>query len=358
MKLAFFIRVWSLLCALFFNFCTSENSEQLVAVTRMLSHGVNIQEQWSVKPKGDHYKGNYTEGSWNYDYSQQAGSCPSCATTSKCGPYCWDKIESSSNQCGSSSQTPIDISTVSVVENSTLSLPNFVVTDGGCKKWSQFADDHAFEVSFSDAGCTNLKLVYALTEYTLIQFHYHAPSEHQINGKSADAELHMVHKSADGKLLVLGVLLVATKPRVHSFLDNFWAAAKAGASMAKYSSRKTFTHEYEVESAVPLSPYVEFLPASKSFYTYSGSLTTYPCTEGVTWLVFDSPISVGRDDVTSLVEGVKHQKDSLLFLPKFADNRPTKPLNGRTVQKFVDQNAKQPAKPKNLVKRSLGSERL
>ncbi|MDF9841584.1 carbonic anhydrase [Paenibacillus sp. PastF-1] len=36
--------------------------------------------------------------------------------------------------------------------------------------------------------------------YLLQQFHFHLPSEHEVDGKHAEMELHLVHKSEDGSL--------------------------------------------------------------------------------------------------------------------------------------------------------------
>src|SRR5687768_13242225 len=43
--------------------------------------------------------------------------------------------------------------------------------------------------------------------FELAQFHFHAPSEHRINGVAAAAELHLVHRASDAALAVVGILL-------------------------------------------------------------------------------------------------------------------------------------------------------
>lgn len=64
----------------------------------------------------------------------------------------------------------------------------------------------------------------------------------------------------------------------------------------------------------------EFVPNFKNYFTYSGSLTTPPCTEGVKWVVLKNPVSIEEEDVAALkaLEG--------------KNNRPVQPLNGRVVQ--------------------------
>jgi len=86
---------------------------------------------------------------------------------------------------------------------------------------------------------------------------------------------------------------------------------------------------------------VDFLPSDKSFYTYSGSLTTYPCTEGVTWIVFEQPMFVGPDDVKRIIASsacgahtiTKAQThESQMYA--WADNRPLQSLGTRTLTKY------------------------
>ena len=92
-----------------------------------------------------------------------------------------------------------------------LRYPIFKTLGGGCSAWTQFSDDHAFVVSFSDEGnvCQNMSLTWEGEDYTMTQFHVHAPSEHFIGGGRSDIELHIVHESKSGDLLVLGVLMDA-----------------------------------------------------------------------------------------------------------------------------------------------------
>lgn len=285
----------------------------------------------------DDYESHYQSGSWNYNYSQTV--CGTCSTTSKCGPYCWSKVSpSSTNKCGGYSQTPINI--VQVQTNADLQYPEFVVHDDGCSSWVQFADDHAFEVSFSDAHCENLQLIYNKVTYNLTQFHFHAPAEHAIGGGIADAELHMVHKSSSGRYLVLGIRMSATIA-YNNFLHQFWNAAEIGAIDQNYEADTKYSKEYEVTNATAVNPYSDFLPASKNFYTYSGSLTTYPCTEGITWIVFEEVVHIGNIDLENLKLAVSNQPNTITFpSPKsyfhHADNRPVQPLNNRIVEKYTD----------------------
>jgi len=90
-----------------------------------------------------------------------------------------------------------------------------------------------------------------------------------------------------------------------------------------------------------LEPYV-VLPSSKaSFYTYTGSLTTYPCTEGVTFIVYDEPVAIGYKDLSILKSAVANEPNSITFDGSisgadldYQNNRPIQELNDRTVYKY------------------------
>lgn len=117
--------------------------------------------------------------------------------------------------------------------------------------------------------------------YTLAQFHFHTPSEHQINGKAAAMELHLVHRNAEGKLAVVGVMIEAgtTNPS----LDKIWQHIP------------TVGTSEEVKGLTINA--ADFLPDDISYYSYSGSLTTPPCSEGVSWTVLTTPIQFSEQQI-------------------------------------------------------------
>jgi carbonic anhydrase len=283
---------------------------------------------------GDHFAatGGYTPSNWNYNYTQTANKCPACSTTDKCGPACWYAIDSSTNQCGGTTNSPINIVLAEV--DDTLEFPTFTATGGGCTKWIQYCDDHVFEVAFS--ACSNISMTFEGTVYVLQQFHFHTSSEHTIGGGLTDAELHMVHKSAAGVQLVVGVRLIVNDGIFgNTFLGNFWKAAESSSNFNGY------TDQYDVTASAPVDPYSQFLPASKTFYTYSGSLTTYPCTEGVPWIVFDEPVQIGKQDIENLFNGI-HNEENTITNPQatqvgdLLDARPTQSVGTRIIRTYTD----------------------
>jgi carbonic anhydrase len=300
----------------------------------------------------DHYV-TYTDGKWNYDYSQVKGNCPTCSTTDKCGPHCWDKIIDPKNQCDATEhlqQTPIDVNNY-VDTPATLETEFEMITlDGqGCPDFNILADDHAFEIDFKGAAtpCTALKMTWNDTEMHLEQFHTHSPSEHTINGKYADAELHMVHKKMNGNTLVkaavLGVMLVVDPDLQVSPFTKFWELIDEAAGDPSYSGSyaygKRYSAEWEVANADdPLNAYSEFLPEDKTFYHYTGSLTTFPCTNGIDWFLFEEPLMITKADLANLQKAVAGQDHTITMsaLTNFnGDNRPIQPQGG-VVYKRID----------------------
>lgn len=113
-------------------------------------------------------------------------------------------------------------------------------------------------------------------DYELLQFHFHTPSEHTIQGKASALELHFVHRNAAGQLAVVGVMIDAGAP--NPVIDQIWKAIPAAGAT---QTTKTIT----VNGA-------DLLPQNHAYYSYEGSLTTPPCSEGVKWNVLAEPITV------------------------------------------------------------------
>jgi len=269
--------------------------------------------------------------SWTYDDSK-TGSGGVCSPTDQCGPSHWKDIEAVSptvNMCGGKSQTPIDIKDKSV----TGAYPEditFSVTGGGCTTWTSFTDDHTVEISFSEAGvaCGNHKITVGGKTYTLKQFHFHTPSEHTINGKDTAAELHFVHKTDAGEIAVLGVMLDAsdTAPRVDVITELEQLIGANGDSAA---AKGAVLHCEHLETGKLFNAY-SLLPDVKDFYAYSGSLTTYPCTEGLSWFVYKKHLPVSKVDISVIDDAITNYSESIAS-PTGADARPIQPLNDRQI---------------------------
>ncbi|KAJ3021719.1 UNVERIFIED_CONTAM: hypothetical protein HDU68_009499 [Siphonaria sp. JEL0065] len=122
-------------------------------------------------------------------------------------------------------------------------------------------------------------------DYAVQQVHFHSPSEHHVDEKYFPLEAHFVHASADGKLNVIGVFFeIGTEnPWIAQFVDNIPLTTNATTQIP----------------SLDLSSIISALGASK-FYSYSGSLTTPPCTEGVLWLVAQEPLKISKPQLDKL----------------------------------------------------------
>lgn len=143
------------------------------------------------------------------------------------------------------------------------------------------------------------------TRYDLLQFHFHKPSEEKINGKAHAMVAHLVHKSADGKLAVVAVLL--DKGGASATIDTIWK------NLPKEKEKETAVANVSVDAAT-------LLPNDKGYYTFQGSLTTPPCSEGVKWLVLKTPVKIADGEIAAFGK----------IYPMNA--RPTQATNGRDIE--------------------------
>lgn len=188
------------------------------------------------------------------------------------GPSNWANIDPKNKVCATGQrQSPIDIRDGIKVDVEPIKFDyrpsTFRIVDNG----------HTVQVSVGDSSIT----VTGKT-YELIQFHFHKPSEEKVNGKSFDMVAHLVHKADDGQLAVVAVLL--ERGSENPFIQTLW-------------------NNMPLEKNVPVEPPdlavnpLSFLPAGRNYYTYMGSLTTPPCTEGVLWLVMKQPVQVSGEQI-------------------------------------------------------------
>ena len=140
--------------------------------------------------------------------------------------------------------------------------------------------------------------------YTLKQFHFHHPSEEHISGKAFDMVAHLVHADADGHLAVVAILFSAGNS--NPLVETLW---------------KNIPPEKDKTVDVPTVSVNadDLLPSQHGYYTYSGSLTTPPCTEGVTWYVLKSTSNFSNEQLAAIAKLYPHH------------NRPTQKLNHREV---------------------------
>ncbi|UCD36713.1 MAG: carbonic anhydrase family protein [Fidelibacterota bacterium] len=140
--------------------------------------------------------------------------------------------------------------------------------------------------------------------YELKQFHFHAPSEHLVNGEQCDLEAHLVHEGPDGELAVVG--LFYRLGAENDLISVLWERIPSEPGSE------------QIYPEAVIDPRIMITPAGQ-FYTYDGSLTTPPYTEGVKWVLLQSPLTVSSNQLE-------------VFIERFGENaRPVQPLHGRVV---------------------------
>lgn len=210
------------------------------------------------------------------------------------GPAHWAKLTPEFGQCAGSNQSPVDLRGVVEAKLAPLVLHyqaggNTVVNNG-----------HTVQVGYAPGSILQLDG----TAFELKQFHFHAPSENLIEGKSYPLEGHLVHISDKGEIAVVAVMFKSGK--ANPALVAAWSALPA-----KVGEIHTLKAPLAAE---------QLLPESRDYYRFSGSLTTPPCSEGVRWLVMKQPVEVSQAQIDAF-KGVMHHPN----------NRPVQPLNGRVI---------------------------
>ena len=213
-------------------------------------------------------------------------------------PENWGSLQGS-EKCGESkSQSPINIINKKVKLNSGLKKIEFNYNLGDVE---DIVDNgHSLQFDFKPGSY----IVFEGKKYALAQFHAHEESEHTIDGMRYPLELHFVHKAEDGNVLVIGVMVKEGDE------NSYFEKLKVFKSLVRHGKKET---------DIPFNP-EKMYPSDKAYYTYEGSLTTPPCSDHVTWIVFKEPITMTEDEVDDIA---KH-------LPK-SNNRPIQPINGRIV---------------------------
>ena len=157
------------------------------------------------------------------------------------------------------------------------------------------------------------------TRYELLQFHFHAPSEHTVAGKPFDMEAHFVHKSEDGTLAVVGLLIESGRHK--DAFDPIWSHLPTVPGETQRIENVTEDGSLIVDPRLMFAPndQVEDMAPSRfgDYYRYDGSLTTPPCSESVKWIMLTTPIEMSEAQIAAF---------KAIFN---GNNRPVQPLNGR-----------------------------
>lgn len=223
---------------------------------------------------------------------QASGQAAAWSYTGDTGPDKWATLSPDYAKCGGSKQTPIDIVNPA---SDTSPVPTINYSKGVVE---QFNNGHSVEAKAAAGNSITVND----TKSALLQMHFHAKSEHTINGAHSPIEAHFVHKSDDGALTVIGVML-----------------EKGSSESTACEPFVTAIGTPRGTTAKPTYDWAAMLPTNLESVRYTGSLTTPPCTEGVNWLVMKEPVKLSQAQIDALTA-------------VYADNyRPVQPLNGREV---------------------------
>jgi len=220
--------------------------------------------------------------------------------TGKIGPEYWGELSPEYRFCKEGkNQSPIDINREVSVR---AFLPDLKVH---YSKGATYVLNNGHTIKVVVEGKDNYVLIDGKKFY-LKQFHFHAPSEHTVNGKNYPFEAHFVNLDDEGNITVLGVFFKVGKENAE--LEKIWE------EMPEEVGEKE-----KLEKRVRIGA---LLPKDKSYYRYNGSLTTPPCSEGVRWIVFKKPLQMSKEQLEKFrkVMGVDN-------------NRPVQPINARKVLK-------------------------
>jgi len=165
-------------------------------------------------------------------------------------------------------------------------------------------DGHGVKVSFPTQVAKE-SLVLNGKNYRLIQFHFHSPSENTWRGRSFPLEIHFVHQGENGKVIVVGVFVNggAVNPAIQLLIGHLPAVNGK---------------EYVIKGE-QINP-SDLLPTTHQYYSFAGSLTTPPCTEGLNWIVLENPITASPAQIAIIRKAAGGE-----------NARPVQPLNGRTI---------------------------
>jgi carbonic anhydrase len=213
----------------------------------------------------------------------------------KGGPDHWGELDKTFSSCKlGHHQSPIDIRAAKSAELPPIQFayqptPLHIVNNG-----------HTIQVNYTPGSFITV----GDKRYQLTQFHFHHPSEERIDGKGFEMVAHLVHAAPDGALAVVAVLLDpgAANPVIASLWQHL--------PVHEGPEQKFDDAQIDVTG---------LLPQDRGYYTFTGSLTTPPCTEGVTWFVLRTPERISQSQADAF--GKIYRRDA----------RPIQPINGREV---------------------------
>jgi carbonic anhydrase len=210
----------------------------------------------------------------------------------------WADLDPAYSACSGKEQSPIDIrdaekAALPAIDFEFKSGPLNIINNGYTAVRLDYAPGSGNFVTVGD------------TRYELTQFHFHHPSEEQIHGRTYDMVIHFMLKANDGR--VAGVAVLVKTGSANPTVEQLW----------KYMPQTV--GKDRLIPGVEINP-SGLAPSNTTYYTYVGSVSAPPCTEGVKWFVLKTPVTLSSAQIAAFAK----------LYPQ--DVRPIQPLNGRIVQ--------------------------
>lgn len=215
--------------------------------------------------------------------------------TGDTGPENWAQLTPENASCSGKNQSPINLAGFTEAD-----LPPIEFNYGNSNSKEVLNNGHTIQVNYTSGDTIKVDSI----QFALKQFHFHAPSENHINGKSFPMEAHLVHKDSTNDIAV--VALMFEEGAANPELEKVWAEMPADADTVD-----------ALDTQVDAS---KLLPQNRDYYRFNGSLTTPPCTEGVRWLVMKQPVTASKEQIEKFAHVMHHP-----------NNRPVQATNARPV---------------------------
>lgn len=210
----------------------------------------------------------------------------------------WGKLSEEYKFCSDGkNQSPINIKKTVKVKKKALPKIQFSYKAGTTEIKN---NGHTVQVDYAPGSKISLRG----HDFELKQFHFHSPSENQIQSFSYPMEVHFVHADKNGNLAVIGIMILEGKE--NPTLAKIWP------SMPLKEGEATLPKRVNIRS---------ILPKKRNYYRFDGSLTTPPCSEGVRWLVLKRGITASKAQIQKFRKAM-HDQDT---------NRPLQPINARII---------------------------
>ncbi|PAF53434.1 hypothetical protein BKH42_05780 [Helicobacter sp. 13S00482-2] len=213
----------------------------------------------------------------------------------KNSPEHWGKISKEFSTCATGRlQSPVNINDFA----QTKSPDKIIFSYKGTPKL-EINDGRTIRVEYDKGGYVDVDG----HRYYLKQFHFHSPAENLLKNKQYPLEMHLVNEDKDGHLMVVSIWFKEGKD--NKILNPVWKV------MPKKTGEKVKVSNVDL---------AKLIPNKIHFFHYNGSLTTPPCTEGVSWFILKEPLEISKDQIKKFQQTIKEP-----------NNRPIQPLNGRKI---------------------------